>query len=113
MSARERRVRVLFLASRPRDLACKRLDHGSDKTSRFAKMAAAQLFWMLSQPVNVFLYTPLDVVLRSVAHVFLDPGDFHVRIRPEWEKRRNSSFLLRNKHRPTRMTVTYFSSRTD
>ena len=36
---------------------------------------------MVPQPVDVLFYTPFDVVLWSVAHFFLDPGDIHVSIR--------------------------------
>src|SRR4030095_6430437 len=36
---------------------------------------------MAPQPVNVLVYTSLDVVLWSIAHFFLDPGDIHVSIR--------------------------------
>ncbi len=42
---------------------------------------AAQLFWMAPQPVDVLFDTSLDVVLWSVAHFFLDPGDIHVSVR--------------------------------
>src|SRR5262245_60610556 len=40
-----------------------------------------KLFWMALQPVDVLFYTPLDVVLWSIAHFFLDPGGIHVSMR--------------------------------
>src|SRR4030095_16961764 len=36
---------------------------------------------MAPQPVDVFFYTALDIVLWSVAHFVLDPGDIHVSVR--------------------------------
>src|SRR5687767_8511944 len=42
---------------------------------------ATQLFWMLPEPIDVFFDRPGNVVLWSVAHAFLDPGDIHVSTR--------------------------------
>src|SRR5262249_12417254 len=56
-------------------------DRVREKTSRFRKTAAAQLFWVALQPVDVLCYTPLDVVLWSIAHFFLDPSHIQISIR--------------------------------
>jgi hypothetical protein len=67
------------------------ISHVKDLTTATIRLHALQKWllrnysgWFLSQ--SMYSSTPLDVILWSVAHVFLDPGDFHVRIRPEWEK---------------------------